>query len=47
LNYSNDQGSLSFRVNGDDEIFYRFMPPDPSNLYGLKPGVFYTLSGLV
>lgn len=30
-----------------DEFYYRFMPPDANNLYGLTPGETYTLSGSV
>ena len=28
-----------------NELFYRFMGPNPNNLYGLTPGATYTLSG--
>lgn len=30
-----------------DGFYYRFMPPDANNLYGLAPGETYTLSGSV
>ena len=44
--YNNEPGHLMLiGTSGSQENYYRFMAPNPGNLYGLEPGQTYTFSG--
>lgn len=44
--YNNEPGHLMLiGASGSQENYYRFMAPNPGNMYGLEPGQTYTFSG--
>lgn len=44
--YRNNQGHVTLTASTDtEEIYYRFMVPNQTNLYGIEPGKTYTFSG--